>query len=78
VYLIKGWARLKRPGIHSAAPSTKITVMVAARNEQERIRYTIDDILAQDYPKHLTEIIMVDDHSTDRTAEIISSYADGE
>src|SRR6202034_3873742 len=32
-------------------------------------------ILAQDYPKHLTEIIFVDDHSTDRTAEIIGSYA---
>jgi len=76
VYLIKGWASLKRPKINSVAPSTKVTVMIAARNEEERIRYTIDDILAQDYPKHLTEIIMVDDHSTDRTAEIISSYAD--
>ena len=50
--------------------------MIAARNEEKRISYTIDDILAQDYPKHLTEIIIVDDHSTDRTAEIISSYAD--
>jgi cellulose synthase/poly-beta-1,6-N-acetylglucosamine synthase-like glycosyltransferase len=58
------------------AASTKVTVMIAARNEQERIRYTIDDILSQDYPKHLTEIIIVDDHSTDRTAEIISGYAD--
>jgi len=76
VYLIKGWASLKRPKINSAAPSTKVTVMIAARNEEERIRYTIDDILAQDYPKQLTEIIMVDDHSTDHTAAIISSYAD--
>jgi cellulose synthase/poly-beta-1,6-N-acetylglucosamine synthase-like glycosyltransferase len=78
VYLIKGWASLKRPKINSTAPSTKVTVMIAARNEEERIRYTIDDILAQDYPKYLTEIIMVDDHSTDRTAEIIRSYADRE
>ncbi len=50
--------------------------MIAARNEEERIHYTIEDLLAQDYPKHLTEIIIVDDHSTDRTAEIIGSYAD--
>jgi len=49
--------------------------MVAARNEEEKIAFTIDDILAQDYPKHLTEIIFADDHSTDRTSEIISSYA---
>lgn len=76
VYLIIGWARLKKPILNRAAPSTKVTVMIAARNEEERIRYTIDDLLAQDYPKHLTEIIMVDDHSTDKTAQIIRSYED--
>jgi cellulose synthase/poly-beta-1,6-N-acetylglucosamine synthase-like glycosyltransferase len=76
VYLIKGWANLKRPKKTGNAPSTKVTILIAARNEEARINYTIDDILAQDYPKGLTEIIFVDDHSTDRTAEIIRSYAD--
>jgi cellulose synthase/poly-beta-1,6-N-acetylglucosamine synthase-like glycosyltransferase len=76
VYLIKGWAALKRPKVINGNFTTKVTILIAARNEQARINYTIDDILAQDYPKHLTEIIMVDDHSTDRTAEIIRSYAD--
>ncbi|WP_317169222.1 glycosyltransferase [Mucilaginibacter humi] len=76
LYFIKGWTNLKQPEIKADGYVTKVTVMVAARNEQERIRYTIEDILAQDYPKHLTEIIIVDDHSTDRTSEIISSYAD--
>ena len=75
-YLIKGWAELKRPNISAAALVTPVTVLIAARNEAERIRYTIDDIIAQDYPKHLTEIIIVDDHSTDDTAAIIRSYAD--
>ena len=75
-YLIKGWAALKRPRISNDAPVTKVTILIAARNEEERVTYTIDDILAQNYPKHLTEIIIVDDHSTDRTAEIIRSYAD--
>lgn len=76
VYLIKGWANLKRPKRTNSTPSTKVTILIAARNEEARINYTIDDILAQDYPKVLTEIIFVDDHSTDRTAEIIRSYAD--
>jgi len=75
-YLIKGWAGLKRPRLTPRDFTTKVTVLIAARNEESRIIYTIDDILAQDYPKHLTEIIIVDDHSTDRTAEIIQSYAD--
>lgn len=74
-YLIKGWAALKRPKTVPVSFNTKVTILIAARNEAARINYTIDDILAQDYPKHLTEIIIVDDHSTDTTADIIRSYA---
>ncbi len=75
VYLIKGWANLKRPKNTNGTCSTKVTILIAARNEEARINYTIDDILAQDYPKDLIEIIIVDDHSTDCTADIIRSYA---
>lgn len=58
------------------AYQTKVTVLIAARNEEAGIHKTIEDILAQHYPKHLLEVIIADDHSTDRTAEIILSYAD--
>jgi len=75
VYLTKGWAALKRPVINTDGFTTKVTIMIAARNEAEKIHLTIEDILAQNYPKHLTEIIIVDDHSTDNTSQIISSYA---
>ncbi|WP_374948118.1 glycosyltransferase [Mucilaginibacter sp.] len=75
VYLIRGWAVLKRANLKGAVLNTKITVLIAARDEEERIRYTIEDIIAQDYPKHLTEVIIVDDHSSDSTADIIRSYA---
>jgi cellulose synthase/poly-beta-1,6-N-acetylglucosamine synthase-like glycosyltransferase len=75
VYLIKGWAALKRPDTKGATLTTKVTVLIAARDEEERIRYTIEDIIGQDYPRHLTEVIIVDDHSTDDTANIIRSYA---
>lgn len=74
-YLIIGWSRLKSYVPLVQDHKTKVTVLIAARNEAERIHLTIDDILAQDYPKSLTEIIIVDDHSTDRTSEIILSYA---
>ncbi|MGY0039991.1 glycosyltransferase [Pedobacter sp. NJ-S-72] len=36
---------------------------------------TLEALLAQDYNKALTEIIFIDDHSTDNTAEIVRSYA---
>ncbi|NCD69289.1 glycosyltransferase family 2 protein [Mucilaginibacter agri] len=76
VYLIKGWAALKRPVLSSTTFNTKVTILIAARNEEDNLAETIEDLLAQDYPKELTEIIIVDDHSTDNTAGIIRSYAD--
>jgi cellulose synthase/poly-beta-1,6-N-acetylglucosamine synthase-like glycosyltransferase len=74
-YLIKGWASLKQPQINPGPFHTRVTVLIAARDEEKNIRATIEDLLAQDYPHELTEIIIVDDHSTDNTAAIISSYA---
>lgn len=76
LYLIVGWQRLKKTELKAGNLITKVTVLIAARNEEESIHHTIEDILAQNYPKQLTEIIIVDDHSTDRTANIIKSYAD--
>ncbi|VTQ05343.1 glycosyltransferase family 2 protein [Sphingobacterium daejeonense] len=57
-------------------PISKVTVIIAARNEEHNIGKTLDNIVAQQYPKELLEIIVVDDHSTDRTGEIVESYAD--
>lgn len=77
-YFLRGWTRLPRYNRINPSPKTKVSILIAARNEEERIADTINDLLAQKYPKHLVEIIIVDDHSTDRTSEIIRSYgADG-
>jgi cellulose synthase/poly-beta-1,6-N-acetylglucosamine synthase-like glycosyltransferase len=75
VYFIRGWASIERPKTQKQTFRTKVTILIAARNEGNNIALTIGDLLAQDYPRELTEIIIVDDHSTDRTAEIIKSYA---
>ncbi|RYD80651.1 MAG: glycosyltransferase [Sphingobacteriales bacterium] len=73
---IKGWYNLSLYKNSLLAPSTKVSVIVAARDEELNIRRTIDALLAQVYPKELTEIIFIDDHSTDNTAEIVASYAE--
>jgi cellulose synthase/poly-beta-1,6-N-acetylglucosamine synthase-like glycosyltransferase len=52
-------------------PSTRISVLVPARNEEANIGACIDSLLAQSYPRSLYEVIVIDDHSTDRTGEII-------
>lgn len=74
--LFKGWKQLPDYKISKTHHfKTSVSVLIAARNEERNIARTIDCILNQDFPKELMEVIIVNDHSTDRTAEIIASYA---
>ncbi len=75
LYLNRGWRNIKNFYPTKTAPKTAVSIIIAARNEEDKIHLTINDILAQDYPHYLFELIMVDDHSTDNTASIIGSYA---
>src|SRR5699024_11216160 len=52
----------------------KVSIIVAARNEEENIGRLLDCLVAQVYPKELLEIIVVDDHSIDGTADIVCQY----
>ena len=53
----------------------RISVVIAARNEEENLCSCLEHLIDQDYPESLVEIIVVDDRSTDRTREIIRSYS---
>jgi len=53
-----------------------VSVVVAARNEEETLPECLDSLLSQSYPDDRYEIIMVDDRSTDDTPAIAQSYAD--
>ncbi|WP_169472313.1 glycosyltransferase family 2 protein [Pedobacter hiemivivus] len=75
IAFIKGWHKLVHFKPEATVLTTKVSILVAARNEAKNIAKTIEDLIAQDYDRELTEIIFIDDHSTDQTAEIISSYA---
>jgi cellulose synthase/poly-beta-1,6-N-acetylglucosamine synthase-like glycosyltransferase len=72
--IYRGLLKIKRFSL-SADPSTFVTIIVACRNEQEKISRLIRSIITQDYPKELYEVIIVDDHSTDLTYEIASGFA---
>jgi dolichyl-phosphate beta-glucosyltransferase len=57
-------------------PTPSITIVIPAYNESERLAPSLDRVLAftRDYPGK-AEIIVVDDGSQDRTAEIARAYA---
>ncbi|OPX31255.1 MAG: hypothetical protein B1H09_03315 [Gemmatimonadaceae bacterium 4484_173] len=61
---------------HSYREYPLVTVMVAARNEEKCIEERIQNLLSQDYPKERFEVLVASDMSTDRTDEIIKSFAD--
>jgi cellulose synthase/poly-beta-1,6-N-acetylglucosamine synthase-like glycosyltransferase len=53
----------------------KISVIIAARNEEHRITPTLQSLQSINYPADSYEIIFVDDASTDNTTKIINEFA---
>jgi len=53
----------------------KVSLLIAFRNEYQRIRPLLESLASLDYPEEKLEIIMVDDHSEDKTVEIIRDFA---
>jgi poly-beta-1,6-N-acetyl-D-glucosamine synthase len=58
----------------SAGPLPRVTVVVAARNEEKLITTLLEGLSRQDYPPELLEIIIVNDNSTDRTPIVVSEF----
>ncbi len=71
-----GWGKQPSFWIDSSyMPTTKISVIIPARNEEVNIEACLNSVLAQDYPRYLLQVIVVDDYSTDNTAAIIKSFS---
>jgi cellulose synthase/poly-beta-1,6-N-acetylglucosamine synthase-like glycosyltransferase len=49
-------------------------VVVAARNEEKNLPNCLQALLSQKYPKELTQIVVVDDRSSDKTPEILNHF----
>jgi len=53
-----------------------VSVVVAARNEEETLAHCLSSLLSQVYPEELYEVILIDDNSTDNTLSIARSLAE--
>jgi biofilm PGA synthesis N-glycosyltransferase PgaC len=69
-----GWQEIRLFETVDAEPTTKISVIVAARNEEENIGKLLSSLEIQTYPSHHFEVIVVDDHSEDKTASVVKAF----
>jgi cellulose synthase/poly-beta-1,6-N-acetylglucosamine synthase-like glycosyltransferase len=63
--------RLPWPGF-----TPRLSILIAAFNEEGGIQKKIDQTLALDYPDDLMEILVLSDGSTDRTDDIVRAFQD--
>ena len=54
----------------------KVSIVVPMRNEERYIERCLVALVAQDYPHELTEILVVDGMSDDRSREIVTRWAE--
>ena len=73
IYTI-GWFRLKTSQSVKGKLNTKVSIIVPARNEEKNILNILKKLTQQNYPKENFEIIVVDDNSTDNTAEKVTAF----
>ncbi|MEO6501900.1 MAG: glycosyltransferase [Jatrophihabitantaceae bacterium] len=52
------------------------SVVIPTYNRAELLRRTLDSLVSQDLPASAFEVLVVDDGSSDRTAEVVESYRD--
>lgn len=60
------------PSVPGTSPQ-KVSIIVAARNEQRNIRSALQSLLDLEYPNY--ELIVIDDRSEDATGEILDALA---
>jgi glycosyltransferase involved in cell wall biosynthesis len=67
------WPRVGDAGVVSDAASPSVSILIPARDEESNIAACLDSALAQG--GSVLEVLVYDDHSSDRTAQVVEGYA---
>lgn len=57
-------------------PAPKVTVAIPTYNRAKYLRQTLAGIAAQRFPRDHVEVLVIDNNSTDDTAEVVAAFAD--
>jgi cellulose synthase/poly-beta-1,6-N-acetylglucosamine synthase-like glycosyltransferase len=67
--------RRRRP-IQKKTIFPKVSIVIAAHNEEQSIAEKLNNVLSLEYPREKMEVVVASDFSTDRTDEIVRGFAD--
>ncbi len=78
INLVLNLLLLKKPSRKAPLPQSPplVSILIPARNEEENIGDCLSSILTQDYPNF--EVLVLNDNSKDKTAEIVQRMAEGD
>ena len=67
-----GWKKIRPVTINGYTP--RVSVIIAIRNEERIIDRLLESLQSQIYPRDKIEFILINDHSSDKTLEVLRSY----
>lgn len=68
------WLRYSRPQVIKQLPLSSVSILIPVRNEASNILKTLEGVLSQHYPGGDFEVLVIDDHSSDSTVEIVTAF----
>ena len=71
---LQGGFKNVKAGQNKTRPN--VSVVIAARNEEDTIKHCLAAVLTQTYPKNKLQIIVIDDRSEDKTFEVVKKLAE--
>ena len=75
LWLSKGFSRLEKKNYPAVlVPENSFSIVVAFRNEIENLPILLESFIALNYPKHLFEIILIDDFSEDDSWQFVADF----
>lgn len=76
IYVYAGWYGTSECEMVGVGTTSNYTVVVPCRNEENTIEHCLQSIVDQSYPSSQIKIIVVDDHSSDKTADVVRRFKD--
>ncbi|QJX46787.1 glycosyltransferase [Hymenobacter taeanensis] len=65
---------LPRPALHDSGARPRVSILIAARNEEATIERCLQALLQLNYPAEKLEILIGDDASTDNTMAVVEAF----